>query len=252
MGWKLNSKGGLTVAQRQQADALEISHAKYRDIILQRLRDYEKIIPPVDRNLEIKKNVIKSNNPVLVVGAGPSYRKYLKEVKNFPGKVIVMDINFNTCCEAGIIPDYIATMEEGIKNVKTDMFLPENLKSCKKTVVIGSSITRKNIETYIIKNGTQFLRWKTDEEPRISNCGLFSVNFAYEELKADKIFLVGFEHTGHNYSGHTVRMWQVDFLHFIQRWPKETIVNCTDGGVLYYYDYIVDSTLDNLQIIKND
>ena len=252
MGWKLNSRGDLTVAQRQQADALRMSHANYRQIILQRHKEYEEIIPQVNRNLGIKKNVIESYNPVLVVGAGPSYKRYLKEIRNFPGKVIVMDVNFNACREAGIIPNYIATMEEGVQNVRTDMFLPENLKACKDTIVVGSSITRKNIETHIRNNNIPFLRWKTDEEPRISNCGLFSVCFAYDNLKADKIILVGFEHTGHNYSGHTVRMWQVDFLHYLQRWPKETIVNCTDGGVLYYEDYIIDTSLDKLQIIRND
>jgi len=244
VGWKLNSRGDLTVAQRFQADALGMPHAKYRQIRLERIKEIEKFRAPENRNLGVKKNVIKSNNPVLVVGGGPSYKKYLKEIKNFPGKVIVMDVNFNICQEAGIIPNYITTLEEGIHNVTWRMFLPENLKACKgKTTVVGSSITRKTIESHIKDNDIPFLRWKTDEEPRISNCGLFSVVFAYDNLKADKIFLVGFEHDDR-------ALWQIDFLHFLPRWPKETIVNCTNAGILYYYDYIVDSTLDKLKIIN--
>ena len=243
MGWKLNSRGDLTVAQRFQADALGMSHTKYRQIRLERIKEIEEFRPPENRNPGIKKNVIESNNPVLVVGGGPSYKKYLKEINNFPGKIIVMDVNFNTCREAGIIPDYITTLEEGIHNVTNKMFLSKNLKACKNTIVVGSSITRNNIETHIKNNDIPFLRWKTDEEPRISNCGLFSVVFAYDHLKADKIFLVGFEHDEHT-------LWQVDFLHYLSRWPKETIVNCTNAGILYYEDFIVETTLDEL-VIKN-
>ena len=62
------------------------------------------------------------------------------------------------------------------------------------------------------------------------------------------IILIGFEHAGGTYLRHIYQIWQTDFWYFIRKWPKETIVNCTDSGTLYYEDYVIDSTLEKLKI----
>ena len=253
MGWKLNSRGDLTVSQRKHADALGISHAKFKEHILERYKEeMEKILPPTNRNPGIKKNFIESNNPVLITGAGPSTNKNIEEIKKFPGIVLVMDINYNELSKHGVIPDYVMTLESASTSVRPEMFLSKYLVQNKnKTTVVGSSITHHGIEEYLRKHGS-FQRWSFEGEPRCSNVGAFALNFAKLYLKADKIFLVGFEHKGTKYSQANYYIWQIDFWHFVKQWPKETIVNCCDGGTLYYEDYIVDTTLDKLKIIKND
>lgn len=247
MGWQLNSQSDLTVGQREHADKLGISHEVFKKYLLERLDEIKKNIIPEKKHGDRLYSTF-AENPVLIVGAGPSYRKYLKEIKNFKGDIIVVDVNFNYCVENGICPDFVLTLESNLPIVNEKTFKTSNLKLVKDITVIGSAITKDEIVHHLHSNNIGFLRWNFNEEPRCSNVGLFAINFAYYFLEADKILLVGFEHVGQEYAPETYTAWQTDFWHFIRKFPKNTIVNCTNDGALYDGDYVLEATLDNLKI----
>ncbi len=240
----------LTDSQRRHAKAIGTSEGEYKDHLTNRLKDMtNKILPKTYRDPKLVRTEIKSKNPVLVVGAGPSYAKNLDKIKRFKGKIIFVDVIYNEMIRQGIIPDYILTLES---KVRPDFFRPKYIAQCiDKSILIHSAITNKSVILQAIATGLKHERWQDEfqlrEEARFSNVGTFAICYAREVLKADKIFLVGFEHDGIEYHQDTWKYWQTDFWYFIRKWPKETIVNCTDGGALYYDDYILDSTLDSLE-----
>lgn len=250
MGIYLNKAGDLTESQKIQADALGVSYGEFRQIMVQRLDDLSaNKRPETKRTEKMKRTSITAKNPVLIIGAGSSFQNNIEQIKSFAGKVIAVDFVFNYLVKKGIIPDYVITLESQQNNVSDKMFQSDNLKKCKnKTQVIASSITRDKVIQHFKDEGIKIQRYMSKEEPRCSNVGLLAVNYAHNVLEADKILLVGFEHVGQKYPPHIYQIWQIDFWFFISQWPKETIVNCTNGGVLYYPDWIIDTTLDNLII----
>ena len=251
MGINLNKAGGLTVSQTIQADSLGISHDRYKQYILDRLiglRGGE--TPRTVRSEKMKRTTITATNPVLIVAGGPSYKENIEQIRNFPGKIVIVDVNFNYVLSKGVIPDYVITLESTQAIVNTGLYKSEYLKLCRdKTKIVGSSITRDKIKRHIKEHGIPFERWIFEEEPRCSNVGNYAINFAKNKLDADKICIIGFEHNGTTYPKSTYLVWQTDFWYFLRKWPKETIVNCSDGGALYYEDYVIDSSLDKLKII---
>ncbi len=251
MGVNLNSRGDLTVSQIAQAKAMGISRVEMKQFVVDRLIELRGgETPDTKRTQEMKKDFITAKNPVLVVAAGPSYKRNYDNIRNFKGTVVMVDYIFNPLVMKGIIPNYVLTLESAKQNVSEKLFLDANIKKCKgKTTVIGSSITREKVVKYFNRK-IPFRRFIWKEEPRCSNVGALAINFAKIELKADKIILVGFEHNGHKYPPSTYKVWQTDFWYFIRKWPKETIVNCSDGGALYYDDYIIDSKLGDLKLNK--
>jgi len=251
MGIRLNSKGGLTVSQTIQADAMGIPHEEFKQQLLDRMGELRgEKTPKTERRKEMKKDCISAKNPVLIIGGGKSYKKYIKQIRNFPNTIVAVDIVFNELSKYGILPDYVATLESSKRIISSETYQSNYLQLCKdKTTIIGSSITTKKIIKHITDNGVKFERWVSDKEPRFSNVGIFAINYAYRKLKADKIVLVGFEHTGQTYPEFTYVIWQADFWNFIKDWPKETIVNCSNSGALYYEDYIIDTTLDKVLFI---
>ena len=251
MGIYLNKEGNLTEGQKVQADALGIPHHEFRVQVLQRLAELSDWkMPQTKRTEKMKQNKVYAMNPMLIVGAGSSYAKNLENIARFPGKVLAVDFVFNHLVRKGIIPDYVITLESQQNSVNEHMFEHGNMRKCRnKTKVICSSITRDKVIKHFKEGGIQFERFDFKEEPRCSNVGLLALNYAYEYLKSDKLFLVGFEHVGQKYPPHIYQVWQIDFWYFVCRWQKETIVNCSDGGALYYEDYIVDTTLDDLELM---
>ncbi len=249
MGCNLNSSGGLTISQAEHADQLGMSHEVFKQFVIDRLMEKKGGVTPTIRLDSQKKNKIKCEKYCLVVGAGPSYKKQLEQIKKFKGIIVVVDFNFNEISKYGIKPDYIVTLESGRPNVNQLMFDAGELKKQKEEItVVGSAITKDEITKYIFQQGIKYLRFPMKEEPRASNVGIFAICFAKEWLKCDKIILVGFEHTGTREPSHTYLTWQTDFWYFIKQWPKETIVNCTNYGALYHGDYVIDTTLEKLQI----
>ena len=250
MGIYLNKQGDLTESQKVQADALGVSHGEMRQIMLQRLDDLSvNKKPDTKRTDKMKRTSITAKKPILIIGAGSSFERSIKVIKEFQGEIIAVDFVFNYLVKKGVIPDYVITLESQQSSVSENMFAYDNMKKCRnKTKVIASSITKTKVIEHFRKEGIEVQRYKDKGEPRCSNVGLLAVNYAYNVLGADKILLVGFEHVGQKYPPHIYQIWQIDFWYFISKWPKETIINCTNGGVLYYEDYIVDATLDNLVI----
>lgn len=244
MGTKLSKSGGLTSSMREWADAINMTHNDYKQIIIQRIEEM-KTDPPKPERLKTQ-DVIVAKNPVLIIANGSSFRKNFENYKRFDIPKIVVDVSASELIRNGTIPDYIITLESSLSK---DLFNLDQLKPHKdKITVIGSSITRPDIITHITSTGIKFKLFSFDEEPRCSNVGIFAINYAKRELKADKILLVGFEHMGTKYPDYTYRLWQTDFWYFVKKWPKETIVNCTDGGALYYRDYVIDTNLGRLKI----
>ena len=250
MGIYLAKDGGLTEAQKEMQMSMGISVEEMKKFVMDRLIEIRGgKTPQTYRDPKMKQDEIYAANPVLIVGSGPSWRKYKNYISNFPNIVIAVDVLFNELVESGIKPDIVVTLESSSRIINPDNYLPENLGRCKhKTTVVGSSITAQKIRRHIIGNKIKYNRFVFDEEPRCSNVGNFAMNYAYNELHADKIFLLGFEHNGTKYPPNVYVTWQTDFWYFIRKFLKETIVNVSDGGALYYEDYILDTTLDKVDI----
>ena len=231
------------------ANKLSISTEQLKEYEYGRINEISrKVLPPTERKPEMKRKKIKAKNPILIVGAGPSGTKNLERLQQFRGKIGVVDTNFNRLIDFGIVPDYIFTLEV---QVRPAFFNREYLTVNKdKMFLVCSSITHLSVERQAIAVGIPYERFINPEEVRCSNVGLFAVFYAKEKLKCDKIFLLGFEHEGDKYDPREYERWQYDFWYHIQKWPKETIVNCCNGGKLYYKDYVLDSTLDSL-VIEN-
>jgi hypothetical protein len=247
LGTRLRADGSLTESQREHADACGIPHDVFRQQLIDRLMEQRGGLVPTTRPDFMKKDAVYADNPVMIIGGGPSARMNIELVKKFPCKKILVEIMLNEFGKLGLKPDYVATLEESNRIINPALFDPIYLKG---TIVIGSYITRPNIANHATKYGG-FRRFKFEEEARASNCGIFAINYAYRELKADKIILIGMEHTGVKYPPAVYHTWQVDFWHFAKQWPKETFVNCS-GGLLYHEDYIIDTTLDKLIVKPRD
>ena len=242
---RLHLSRTLNDSQKRHAARIGISISDYQVHVLNRLEEMgAKALPKTFRDPKMKRTKIKAENPVLIVGDGDSLSKNIEQIRNFKGTKIFCDVVVNKLVKLNIIPDYILTLETV---VRTDMFKLKYLELCKgKTKMICSASTSGYVTDQNTEVGLSFSRWISKNEPRFANVGTFSVVYAKEVLKADKIFLVGFEHDGVSENKNTYEYWCYDFWFFVNQWPKETIVNCTDGGQLYYGDYILDSTLDSL------
>jgi len=230
---------------RKHANYLNMPHDEYLQHYIDRWDEIKgKKIPKTFRDPKLKRTKIKASNPVLVVGAGPSYSNHLKQIKEFPGKVIIFDVNYNFLVSHDIIPDYALSLEVKVRPVYYNPKYAPLVEG--KTKFIFSSISHISIIRQCIALKQPYERWISMDEPRFSNVGTFGINYAKQVLKADKIFIIGFEHDGVSEDEPTWEYWIADFWHFVKQWPKELIVNCTDAGKLYLEDYILDSTLDSL------
>jgi len=250
MGIFLAKDGGLTEAQKVQQQSMGISVEEMKKFVVDRLVEIRGgKTPETVRSQEMKREVIQALNPVLIIAGGPSWRKNITGIRNFPNTVIVVDVLFNEIVSKyKIKPDIVVTLESSTRIINPDTYLPENLARCKhKTSIVGSSITATKIKRHVRKF-LPYSQFVFEEEPRCSNVGNFAMNYAYNELYADKIFVLGFEHSGTKYPPATYTTWQTDFWYFIRKMPKETIVNCSKGGSLYYEDYIIDADMDYLKI----
>lgn len=248
MGIHLNSQGELTVSQREQADCLGISHEEYKEILLQRLEELRGgKAPPPDYENTRKVTKVKCNNPVLVIGHGPSFKNDMEGIRNWKYTTVATDACLKDLLENDIIPDYVVTSEASrqtcyLWNFDFPLLAEKGIK------VIHSSITRNDVLEPAQKAGVDIRRFDFDEEVRCSNVGLFAINYCIHELKADKVFMVGMEHNGTEYAESTYRVWTTDFWYFVRKWPKQIIINCSRGGILYFRDHTLESNLDVLEI----
>ncbi len=232
-------------SMRNHADNLQMPHEVYHKFFIDRYNEvHNGEIPESYRDPKLVRDKVKAKNPVLIVGAGPSYSKNIDAIKRFKGKIIILDVNFNTLVGAGLVPDYTMSLE---RFVRPDYFRPKYSDQVRdKIKFIFSAISNKSLLLQCVAQRLEHERWVSDQEPRFSNVGTFGMCYAKMVLNADKIFLIGFEHDGVSEAPQTWEYWIADFWYFIRKWPKQTIVNCSDGGKLYLKDYVLDSTLDGL------
>lgn len=263
MGTHLNSDGNLTESQKVQADSLwplyekdkkrkltqvEV-HEIHKEYILQRL--FEKNggeAPPPDYENTRKVTTVKCNNPVLVVGHGPSFKNDMEGIRRWKHIMVATDACLKDLLEEDIIPDYVVTSEASRQTCYLWGFEFDRIKK-HDIKVIHSSITRNDVIEPAQKAGVDIKQFKFVEEVRCSNVGLFALNFCVHELKADKIFMVGMEHNGTEYDESVYRTWATDFWYFVRKWPKQIIVNCSRGGMLYFRDHTLKSDLDRVKIV---
>ena len=249
MGTHLNSEGNLTESQKIQADCLGISHEEYKEILIQRLEELRGgAAPPPDYENTRKVTTVKCNNPVLVVGHGPSFKNDMEGIRRWKHTIVATDACLKDLLDEGIIPDYVVTSEASRQTCYLWGFEFDRIKK-HDIKVIHSSITRNDVIEPAQKAGVDIKQFKFVEEVRCSNVGLFALNFCVHELKADKIFMVGMEHNGTEYDESVYRTWATDFWYFVRKWPKQIIVNCSRGGLLYFRDHTLESDLDRVKIV---
>lgn len=244
---KLKLSKELNDSQKRHASRIGIPIGEYQQHVINRIQEMrDNILPNTVRDPKMKRDKIKCKNPVLIVGNGPSLNHNYDNIKKFKGTIVGLDVNFDKLMDNGITPDYLLTLEV---YVRPSMFHPVNLDNCKnKTKFIGSAMTHESVLNMAKAHGIPNERYINKEEPRIANAGIFSVVWAKENLNPDKIFLVGFEHDGLEYTKLVFEYWQYDFWYWIRKWEKELIVNCSDGGALYFEDFIIDANLGSLEI----
>lgn len=249
MGSMLASDGGLTESQKVQADALGISHEVYREYIIQRLVEIRGGEAP-EPNWKETRHVTKveAKNPILVVGHGPSFKTKLEGIRNWKHTIVATDACLKDLLDANIRPHYVVTSEASKQTCYLYGFEFDRIKKFG-IKIIHSSITRPDVIEAAKNAGVDMRRFNFEEEPRCSNVGLFALNFCVHDLKADKIAMVGMEHNGSEYDEYVYKVWTTDFWYFVRKWPKQIIINCSEGGILYFKDHTLESTLDELEIV---
>src|SRR3990167_11010797 len=106
----------LNDSMRNHADSLKMTHEVYLQFFIYIFNEVKgKKIPKTYRDPKLKRTLVKASNPVLVVGAGPSYLANIEAIKRFKGKVIIFDVNFNHLVEHGLIPDYALSLEKYVR-----------------------------------------------------------------------------------------------------------------------------------------
>lgn len=175
-------------------------------------------------------------NPVLVIGGGPSHKLHFDECSKFKGIIVACDSAANILIENGIVPDYVVTIET---EVSLDFFDLEKLQEHNSKIITSEqtnntllmAFNESDIETicYIPKYALS----------RLPSVGITSIVYARDELKADRIILLGFENEGTGYSKRTFLEWRDAFWGFVKEWQNregmswDFIVNCSEGGILY-------------------
>jgi len=95
----LTSDGALTEDQKDEANKLGIGHMDYRQVVLKKLAEENKI--RTEKNTE--KITIKCNNPVIIIGHGPEWEKEAIKIKGtkmsisiLPSGFFLISISFKT------------------------------------------------------------------------------------------------------------------------------------------------------------
>lgn len=168
---------------------------------------------------------------VLIIGAGPSYKKKLEQARNFKGITIVHAAFVKIVMDEGITPDYI-TQYEVDRGLDLSYYSPFLAKLNKPVVYNFQAHTpfRRHMEN----NNFELIKFHSDSHSNINNVGLFAAYFAREVLDADKIYLIGFDHEGTDYHTNVYPKWVENFKVFVEaEKDKCEIINCSGQGKLY-------------------
>ena len=158
---------------------------------------------------------------------------HFDECKKFKGTIVATDRAAKAIMNGGVIPNYIVTAEAAAHLSQLDYFNVNETKKYPIEVII-SERTRHELTEQFHKNKIPYRCWRyPNDNYLIPNVGLMSLVFAKEDLKADKIIMIGMEHEGTEYSEFTFRMWTDRFWWFVRMWGDDVVVNCSEGGKLY-------------------
>lgn len=181
-------------------------------------------------------------NKVLVIGAGPSMYKKIDFARSFNGDIVVCDVIAEYLLEDGIKANYITTYEiqEGIELA----FFDPSLAKYGCTVVYNWKALPK-LKNHLKKHGFKSTSFQSYRWERVNNVGLLGVRFAREVLKADEIYLIGFDHVGTQYTSRTYQDWLTCFEYFLTDEKDNCkIINCSGSGNLY-----MDGVIDGRNIV---
>lgn len=154
-------------------------------------------------SIEILKDKYK-NMPAIIVSAGPSLDKNIKELKNAQGKAIILAVDavISTLRKNNIVPDAVFSIERGIQTYEA--FYKSNVVD-DDTVFIGPPVVAKEIldklnlnkKLLCLKQGEKINEWINKdilEENRLLHMGTSCahVSFAFaKHVGADPIIFVG-------------------------------------------------------------
>jgi len=241
----LTIDGHLTQSQKDEANKLNITHTEHTQTVLQRLSDFNK--KRVLANHDII--TVVSSNPVIIIGHGPDWEKEASKIKGTKIPIIATEICSIPLMDMGIIPTYIVTYEEAYKTINEHLF---DFKRIDKhgIQVIGSTITREWLDEELDKIEMDLYRYTKYEAKTVDNVGIFSCMFAEDDLKADRIIMIGMNSWGGiPKEGNPYVNWYVHWRKYIAKLPAGMIINCTQGGLLYGGN-ITECDFNNL-VIKN-
>jgi len=142
----------------------------------------------------------------------------------------------------GIVPDYIASYEEARKNVNESMF---DFKAIREhgIPVIGSKMSKEWLNEKLNGGLKRFIDYPSGH---CTNVGMFGCMFARKSLLVDKIILIGMN-CWSNTQAYPFLNWYVEWRKFINECNPNTIINCTEGGILYF-ERVIPADFETLVI----
>lgn len=239
----LTADGNLTHNQEDECNRLHLNPMDYRMTVLENLNkeNTERVRANHD------KVTVECKNPVIIIGHGPDWEIEAEKLRGTKIPIIATDVCSIQLLDMGIIPTYITTYESAYKRINEKLF---DFKRIDKhsIQVIGSTITRDWLEKELDKIGMDLYRYNKYDANSVSNVGIFSCMFAHDDLKADKVILIGMN----SWMGETTNPfinWYVDWRKYIGKLPKGYFINCTQGGLVYGFG-IIECDFNNL-VIEN-
>ena len=236
----INADGSFTAAQYERMNKMGIGQMEFLDILLSEFNEkFKNMIEKRPHN----KVTIKSRKTYAIVGHGENWQDQAIKLKDKGISVISTDACATELIEMGIIPEFIVTLEEAEKNVNEYMFNWDLIKK-HGIKVIGSIITREWLEDKCKEKGIHFQRFKGYSQSMVTNVGHFGAAIAYSFF-ADRIILIGMNCYGKE--PYPWLNWYSNWRIWIGGLTDNVIINCTEGGILYF-DKVFDIDLDDLII----
>ena len=236
----INTDGSFTASQYERMYKMGLGQMEMLDLLLSEMN--EKFANNIAKRPH-NKITVKSRKTYAIVGHGENWKEQAIKLKGKGISVISTDVCATELIEMGIIPEFIVTLEEAEKNVNEHMFDFELIKKYK-IKVIGSIITREWLEERCKKEGIHFQRFKGYSQSMVANVGHFGAVVAYSFF-ADRIILIGMNCYGKE--PYPWLDWYSQWRTWISTTTDNLIINCTEGGILYF-DKVFDIDLDDLII----
>jgi hypothetical protein len=238
----INADGSFTASQYERMHKLGLGQMEFLDLLLSEMN--EKFANNIAKRPH-EKVTVRSRKTYAIVGHGENWKEQAIKLKGRGISVISTDVCATELIEMGIIPEFIATLEEAEKNVNEHMFRWDLIKK-HGIKIVGSIITRQWLEDKCKEEGVHFQRFRGYSQSMVANVGHFGAVVAYAFF-ADRIILIGMNCYGkENYPWLD---WYTQWRRWISTTTDNLIINCTEGGILYF-DKVFDIDLDDLEIIE--